>query len=106
MSDPPGGLSFDFGTFRLFAAHGMGRHFRPVVMFSGAMPSARRIAAIEFELPEELASAEQGMAMLTYYLDRQAVGELLSQSHVQWLELGRQHKHLLPWNRSKHASAD
>lgn len=96
-SDPPGGLSFDFGAFRLFASHCLGPNFRPAISFSGVLRTTRAITDVSFLIPDNVVSREQVIAMLAYYLDRQLPGELLIEGLAPWLQEGRENKQLLPW---------
>ena len=98
ISDVMPGLSFDFGNFKLSASAVMGTMFRPVVLFTGVMATSRTLAEVCFELPRMVASREQLAAFLVYYLDKAADGDVFQPArNVDWLTMGRQHCHLLPW---------
>ena len=63
-SGAPGGLSYSFTGLRLMASVTLGRAYCPVIFFSGVAvgPGRRSIAEVEFEMPEEVESYEQGVA--------------------------------------------
>lgn len=105
-SNPPGGLSLNFGNFELKAIYVLNRYFRSVIMLMGVMSTARTISEVECEMPEEVESAEQGIAWVTYCLDQHAPGGVFVPAReVPWLEIGRQYKHLLPWEQQMAAYA-
>ena len=107
ISNPPGGLSIDFGNFT-FAAHAVYQpSFSPCGHLIGVMTTTRTIAEVECEMPEEVESPEQGVAWVTWCLDEQCAraGCLCLYRDVPWLAIGRQYKHLLPWERQRAAYA-
>ena len=67
---PP--LSFNFGNVELTASWERNRSFVQTVMISGVLTDTRSIAFIEQEMPLEVASTEEGIAWLTWILDRSA----------------------------------
>ena len=70
------------------------------------MTTTRTIAEVECEMPEEVESPEQGVAWITWCLDEHAPGRLFVPAwDVPWLAIGRQYKHLLPWERQRAAYA-
>jgi hypothetical protein len=95
-------LCYYFDRFKLDAIHGISfRCFRPVVLFTGVLQTTRSIHEIEFEMPQEVESREQGIAFLAYYLELQASPLFEFAWRWPWLEEGRQYKHLLPWERER-----
>ena len=98
ISDDNSGLSFDFGSFKLSATVGLGKYFQPVVLFTGILATPRTLADICFEVPRMVASREQLAAFLVYYLNNAADSYIfLPSQNVDWLTMGQQHRHLLPW---------
>lgn len=98
ISDEMPGLSFDFGNFKLSAGAAMGKGFRPVVLFTGLLATQRTLADVSFELPRELASRELLAAWLVYSLDGASnMRGFQPEEYVDWMAIGRQHIHLLPW---------
>jgi len=97
LSDETPGLSYDFGAFRLEASQGLNRWFRPVVTLGGLIATSRTNTLIHFEIPLEVESFEQGVALVTYILDSHAGGRFQPPFDVAWLEEGRRFSHLLPW---------
>jgi hypothetical protein len=93
---------YDFGDFKLFAGPPGFDHRRScieVVPFHGGWLTTRKMAWVEFELPVDVESQEQCAAFLAYFLDRYD-GECFNPKVTTfWLDLGRQYKHLLPWER-------
>lgn len=100
LSDGSPGLSIDFGNFKLEASHNLNRWLRPVIILGGVMSTSRTIAVVHFEVPLELESFEQGVALFTYCLDSHAGGVFCPSSNVPWLIEGRRYRHLLPWNKT------
>jgi hypothetical protein len=98
LSDFSPGLSFDFGNVKLEASHNRNRWLRPVILLGGVMTTSRSIALVHFEMPTEVESFEQGVAFVTYCLDKHADGNFAPAVEAPWLEAGRRYRHLLPWN--------
>ena len=61
ISDPPGGLIIDFGNFKLDAIFGRNLWGQETVLLSGVMSTHRSITHVEFEMPREVESWEQGI---------------------------------------------
>jgi hypothetical protein len=97
LSDGMPGLSFDFGNFKLEASENVNLWFQSVIVLGGVMATDRTTAVVHFEMPLELESFEQGMALVTHCLDSHACGNFKGSSPVEWLNEGRRHRHLLPW---------
>jgi hypothetical protein len=100
ISDPPPGLSFDFGYFKLEASRLVNRSMRPIVMLSGMAASERSIGDLQTELPLEVESMEQAKAFVAWCFDRLTDSNAPSRFEPKWIEEGRQHSSLLPWNRN------
>jgi len=106
MSDRPGGLSIDLGNLKLSASLVINRSFQEVVMLCGVISTSRSIAMIETEMPREVESREQGIAWVTWSLDSHVDdGMFTPVVPVPWLAVGRQNRHLLPWDRDLAAYA-
>jgi hypothetical protein len=102
ISDPPGGLSIDFGNFKLSVIFCTNRWVQEVAKLSGIMSTSRTIAMVEDEMPREFESWEQGVAWITWCLDKSAPNGIFSPSKpIGWLTKGRQNFHLLPWERER-----
>lgn len=97
MSDPPGGLSFDFGSLKLEASHVLNRWCQSVVLLTGVIQTPRTIAQIQCEMPHEVESRELGVAWVTWCLDSHSDGLFEPVAPVDWLTEGREYRHLLPW---------
>lgn len=106
LSDEPPGLSFNFGNFKLEAGQLMNRWLRPVITVGGVMTTDRTISLVHFEMPLDVESFEQGVALVTYCLDRHSPGGAFKPaSTVSWLDEGRRYRHLLPWEKEASAYA-
>lgn len=103
VSDPPGGMSFDFGDLKLKAAHCIDREFQPVVLFSGVLTRARTTTMVSFRLPRRLDSQEMGKAWLVWCLDNELREVYRPVTPTPWLDEGRCSFHLLPWVQSMEA---
>lgn len=91
-------VKFDFGNFTLYASESFNRWFEKIVSFDGVIVTPRTMKQVEFEVPRQLASREQCIAMLVYSLDRDAKGRVFEPTRrIDWLAEGRRNKHLLPW---------
>jgi hypothetical protein len=99
ISDDPGGLNYDFGNFKLEASHLTNRRFQSVVLLSGILVLDNSIGEVECEMPCAVESREQGIAWITWCLDEHAHGEFIPARPVSWLGIGRQYRHLLPWEK-------
>lgn len=98
MSDLRPGLSNDFGNTKLSASAVVGKYFQPVILFTGWLQTPRTLVELSFEIPREINPRELVAAFIVWNLDRVAPGRRFTpEREVAWLELGRQHQHLLPW---------
>ena len=95
MTDQQPAYIYDFGNFQLDAGQFINRHFKSVFLFTGVYRDARTLALIEFEMPLEIESFEQGVAWITY-----GIGTHFQPSiHTPWLTNGRIWRDHLPWRR-------
>lgn len=100
-TDEKPGLSFDFGNFKLSACWVINRQFVPCVVFSGTLITHRTLGQVWFELHRTVESREQCAAFIACSLDKYVIhGQFEPLREVPWLAEGRNHKHLLPWERS------
>src|SRR5205823_523960 len=79
-------------------------HFRDVVALTGFRLTHNRntLHEIEFEMPRMVESPEQGIAWLTWCLDkRAALAQIPPRRPIPWLAEGRRHFDLLPWERER-----
>lgn len=97
ITDERPAYRFDFGNMELTAARVLSRHLVPVFYCGGVWTTQRELALIEFELPLEIESFEQGVALIAYFLRK----DFVSSKPVWWLERGREWRHQLPWEREK-----
>ena len=86
---------FKRGLLELHATQCAGFHLRPQFLFTGTAATARTLQALEFTLPLAVESKEQAVAMIAYYLG----SAFVPSTPIDWLDQGRQWKHLLPWER-------
>lgn len=95
------GLRCDFGNLRLDASAGVNRHLNDVVLFTGIVSTPRTGVLLEFEVPRQVASREQALAFVAYFLDRHADGGVfVPETPARWLDEGRMHRSLLPWEQT------
>jgi len=95
-------LEYDFGNFQLTASRVINCRFANVVMFSGVMTTARSIAEVNFEMELRVDSEELCAAHIAWNLDQVANGRLFQPlRETPWLHEGRNHRHLLPWEKER-----
>jgi hypothetical protein len=92
MPDPLSseGLVYDFGNCHLSAYCAM---FQPVVHFLVTTNSGW----FEFDIPWDITSREECAARIAWILDGGRGEDFRPRGSAAWLELGRLHKHELPW---------
>ena len=88
-----GSLSFDFGNLILTASKGTNRWLRDVWLFAGVANDGVSLALIEFEMPLNVESVEQGTAWIAEHVN----GKVRLRSAPQWLQDGHGWRHQLPW---------
>jgi hypothetical protein len=85
---------YDFGNLRLTAAEVMG-FGRPRFHFGGVWRGVNSMSMVDFEMPVEVESLEQGAAWIAY-----GIGESFRPLHpTPWLADGRTWQDHLPWVR-------
>lgn len=93
MTDKQPGYLYDFGNLELRAVEGTSKYFKPVILFSGVLADNRSIEQIIFELPLNVESKKQCVALISYY-----IGSAFRPSNqCQWLKDGRDWRSHLPW---------
>ena len=88
----------DFGNLRLTAAEVMSYH-GPRFLFSGVIEGARSVTMVDFEMPLEVESFEQGVAWIWSGIGE----EFRPRLPTPWLEDGRTWQDHLPWVRRMEA---
>jgi hypothetical protein len=85
----------DFGNLRLTAAEVM-PFGAPCFLLGGVWRDARSVSIVDFKMPLEVDSLEQGTAWIAY-----GIGEGFQPLHpTPWLAEGRKWRDHLPWVRS------
>ena len=95
-TDQPPGYLYDFGSFTLSASELTNEYLQPTFVFRGLCQDARTITSIEFAMPMDVESIEQGTAWIVDSLDRQRIK---AGSEPDWVKAGRSLAHHLPWVR-------
>lgn len=85
--------TYQFGGLEIGVIEGMDRWFKPALVFKGHYKDARKLGVIEFTLPAVLESADQSLAMISYYV---AQGVPIA-SRPEWVAAGLKRQSLLPW---------
>jgi len=88
--------AYSFGPYGIEAMVQVNRWFRPCFMLSGTVNTGRTTGMIEAELPLEVESIEQGVALLSYYL----AGHIPEQNKPAWLRIGERMTSHLPWQKA------
>ena len=91
--------SYDFGNLHLTAGQGVNRYFVPVFLFGGVVGDARSIKLVEFEMPLEIESFEQGVAWISHGIGT----DFHPRIPTPWLADGQKWKDHLPWVRDMKA---
>lgn len=97
----PNILVYDFGTFQLRATRCLTPLFADVVMLHGIYASRNTMSEVEHEMPAEESSREVVLAHVAWTVDRIGRGPFQPAIPAPWLEDGRSHVHLLPWERRR-----
>jgi len=96
IADRQPSFAHSFDGTRIIATEIMGGSFKPVTAFWGLKASRKTIGEVSFEAPILVESFEQGVAWVTYCLDKVFHPPLDS---PEWLLRGRQWAEHLPWVR-------
>jgi hypothetical protein len=86
---------YDFGNLRLSAAELMSLQLTPHLQFGGVWRGTNSLSIIDFRMPLEVESLEQGVAWIAYGIGEQ----FYPLRPTSWLEEGRQWQDRLPWVR-------
>lgn len=99
IADELPAYSYDFGNLVLTAAQVISRNFVPVFLFLGVIRDDRSVGMVQFEMPLQVESLEQGVAWISSGLGTRF------QPHIPtpWLADGREWKDHLPWMRERKA---
>lgn len=92
------GLQFDFGNCKLKVIKGLNLNFQDGLNFFGYYISERRAGELEFSLPLQVESYQQGLAFISYYLRNADL-----KNKPEWLNEGLALKEHLPWERDAKA---
>jgi len=101
VADELPAYAVNLGTIKFTVARQTNRFLRPVFAVSGVAADRRTAKTISFELPIQVESYEQGVALLAHAIGSDHEPE----QPAEWLEQGRSWRHLLPWEREKAAYA-
>ena len=85
-----------FGPYQIEVALLVNRWFKESWMISGIVNTGRAVGMVEAELPLEVDTKEQGLALLSYFLARQ----IPEQFKPPWLRIGERMTAHLPWASS------
>lgn len=95
ITDQSPAYYFDFGNLRLMAAELMSDRFVPCFHFGGVWRDFRSISMVDFKMPLEVESLEQGAAWIAYGLGK----SFRSRHPTSWLADGWTWQDRLPWVR-------
>lgn len=99
MTDEQPAYRYAAGGLELSAVRVMNKWFEPCFLVHGHAQSARSLARIQFEMPVDVESFEQGLAWLAH-----GVGTCVPDSEApRWLLEGRLLQDHLPWVRRQQA---
>ncbi len=90
---------YDFGNLRLTAAEVMSDYLKPCFHFGGVYRGANSITMVDFKMPLEIESFEQGVAWISYGIGDRFKPDL----PTPWLADGRTWTEHLPWVRHMRA---
>jgi len=96
MTDRQPSYRYKFGNFELKAVELMSPGFRSTMHFSGALNTSRALSNVSFQLPLQLESRKEGVALMTHYLKEKPI----LPDDPQWLVHGRAWECYLPWNQN------
>lgn len=92
------GLYYDFGNFELVAIKGINRYIQKGYTFIGCYVTARSAGIIDFFIPLQVESYEQGVALMAYYLRSTKL-----KNKPDWLDEGLALREHLPWEKETKA---
>ncbi len=94
-------MAINMGEFVLTALFCLTSRFRYEIIFSGHHITSRIATMVEFEMPVLLDSDEVAIAWLTWMLETYFKNRIEILTPFEWLEVGRQNFHLLPWVKKR-----
>lgn len=93
MTDQEPAYRYDFGNLQLTATQVMSMRFRPIFLFGGVWGDGRMFSEVDFEMPLEVASFEQGVAWIVY-----GIGQgFKPHNPCSWFDQGWEWQDSLPW---------
>lgn len=92
------GLQFDFGNCELKAFQGIYRNFQKGIIFLGFYASKRKCGELDFFLPLQVESYDEGLALISYYLKSADL-----KNKPDWLYKGLALSEHLPWKKEAKA---
>ena len=95
FTDQQPGYRYDFGNFVLSASQVTSEYLRPEILFTGLQSTPRSVGMVEFSLPLEMESYEQGVALIAYNIGN----DFTPARATPWLLLGRMWEEHLPGKR-------
>ena len=94
-TDQQPGYIYRCGSLDLQVSQVTSQYLRPEMQFTGTYLTPRTSGRVEFSLPMELESFEQGVALIAHNVGRQ----FIPVKNVPWLDLGRTLEDHLPGRR-------
>jgi hypothetical protein len=94
-TDQQPGYHYDFGNLVLHVSQVTNEYLRQTMLFTGTAYSPRSIGSVEFSLPLDVESYEQGVALIAYNIGQ----DFKPTRPTPWLLLGRMWEEHLPGRR-------
>lgn len=91
-TDQQPGYHYDFGNLVLHVSQVTNEYLRQTMLFTGTKYSPRSIGSVEFSLPLDVESYEQGVALIAYNIGQ----DFKPTRPTPWLLLGRMYEEHLP----------
>jgi hypothetical protein len=85
--------AYSFGPFEIEAVVFVNRWLREGYFLGGVVNTGRTISSVDGELPLDVDSKEQGLALLSYFLAR----HIPDPNRPPWLRIGERMTSHLPW---------
>jgi hypothetical protein len=97
MTERQPAFAFKSGNIDITAAEVMSLFLRREFSFGGVGTTGRSIRSIQFSMPLEVESVEQGVAWLVHGIG----ADFVPSEPIEWFEAGKSLKHLLPWEQQR-----
>ena len=97
MTDQEPSYRYDFGNLTLDATQVMNLRFGPVLLCGGVVSNRRTIREIDFEMPLNVESFEQGVAWIVYGIGK----DFRPRNQCAWFFQGLEWQDQLPWERRR-----